>query len=459
MAATDRVRGSARTSTAAGTWPGTPRRLAPGSPHQPEQGITDETPIHRQAPARRTGTATPMSATRTDSSRKIDHPPRRTRLEPRRVAGLGARCPEVPARPPRPASTPDTSMDSPGRYAGSASAGGVFSSRGASMRCRGQCTPAARTSPPRSRRPPRAGTSRRLRAARSPADRGRDSHAQGDKGCGVVHEALAAEDRQHPARQPQLAPHRGGGHRVGRRHDRTQRERRGQRNPGITASTTNPTTTVVASTNPTERNPIGREIRPEPDVRALQRRRVQQRRKEQHQHEVRIEGGVRYPGYGREPRPTTTSNTGAETRSRRASPATTVAPTNSPNAASPTSRLVFHAIPFRRRLATASHRNEAFPARQNRGNTEGASMYLSAISKKPPTPRQEPTRAARSASPWAPPGFTAHLPRLRACRLLDSSPERHARAHFQVRHPVIRSAEKGEDWRWCFVHELLPGKG
>jgi uncharacterized UBP type Zn finger protein len=38
----------------------------------------------------------------------------------------------------------------------------------------------------------------------------------------------------------------------------------------------------------------------------------------------------------------------------------------------------------------------------------------------------------------------------------DSSPERHASAHFQVTsHPVIRSAEKGEAWRWCFVHELL----
>lgn len=37
----------------------------------------------------------------------------------------------------------------------------------------------------------------------------------------------------------------------------------------------------------------------------------------------------------------------------------------------------------------------------------------------------------------------------------DSSPQRHATAHFhEVRHPVIRSAEPGETWRWCFVHEL-----
>ena len=35
----------------------------------------------------------------------------------------------------------------------------------------------------------------------------------------------------------------------------------------------------------------------------------------------------------------------------------------------------------------------------------------------------------------------------------DSSPLRHATAHFhETTHPVIESAEPGEDWRWCFVH-------
>ncbi len=38
----------------------------------------------------------------------------------------------------------------------------------------------------------------------------------------------------------------------------------------------------------------------------------------------------------------------------------------------------------------------------------------------------------------------------------DSSPARHASAHFHATsHPVMRSAEPGEKWRWCFVHELL----
>ena len=37
----------------------------------------------------------------------------------------------------------------------------------------------------------------------------------------------------------------------------------------------------------------------------------------------------------------------------------------------------------------------------------------------------------------------------------DSSPERHANAHFeQTGHPVMRSAEPGESWRWCFVDRL-----
>jgi Na+/H+ antiporter len=37
----------------------------------------------------------------------------------------------------------------------------------------------------------------------------------------------------------------------------------------------------------------------------------------------------------------------------------------------------------------------------------------------------------------------------------DSSPQRHASAHFHdAAHPVMQSAEPGEEWRWCFVHHL-----
>jgi hypothetical protein len=36
----------------------------------------------------------------------------------------------------------------------------------------------------------------------------------------------------------------------------------------------------------------------------------------------------------------------------------------------------------------------------------------------------------------------------------DSSPNRHARAHAgTVGHPIVRSFEPGEVWRWCYVDE------
>ena len=37
----------------------------------------------------------------------------------------------------------------------------------------------------------------------------------------------------------------------------------------------------------------------------------------------------------------------------------------------------------------------------------------------------------------------------------DSSKNRHATRHFQsVGHPVMRSIEPGEDWRWCFIDQV-----
>jgi uncharacterized UBP type Zn finger protein len=38
----------------------------------------------------------------------------------------------------------------------------------------------------------------------------------------------------------------------------------------------------------------------------------------------------------------------------------------------------------------------------------------------------------------------------------DSSPRKHATAHFHsTGHPVMRSLEPGESWRWCYVDELV----
>lgn len=36
----------------------------------------------------------------------------------------------------------------------------------------------------------------------------------------------------------------------------------------------------------------------------------------------------------------------------------------------------------------------------------------------------------------------------------DNSPNRHATKHFHATgHPIIRSFEPGEDWRWCYIDE------
>jgi uncharacterized UBP type Zn finger protein len=38
----------------------------------------------------------------------------------------------------------------------------------------------------------------------------------------------------------------------------------------------------------------------------------------------------------------------------------------------------------------------------------------------------------------------------------DSSPRRHASKHHEdTGHPVIRSIEEGELWRWCYVDETI----
>jgi hypothetical protein len=38
----------------------------------------------------------------------------------------------------------------------------------------------------------------------------------------------------------------------------------------------------------------------------------------------------------------------------------------------------------------------------------------------------------------------------------DASPLRHARAHAaSAEHPIIRSVEPGEDWRWCYIDETF----
>ena len=39
----------------------------------------------------------------------------------------------------------------------------------------------------------------------------------------------------------------------------------------------------------------------------------------------------------------------------------------------------------------------------------------------------------------------------------DDSPNRHASKHaHEISHPIIRSAEPGEDWSWCYIAQVHP---
>ncbi len=55
-------------------------------------------------------------------------------------------------------------------------------------------------------------------------------------------------------------------------------------------------------------------------------------------------------------------------------------------------------------------------------------------------------------------GRWVHLRMCQVCGKIgccDNSPNRHATAHFhETAHPVIRSAEPGEDWSWCYIDEI-----
>ena len=55
-------------------------------------------------------------------------------------------------------------------------------------------------------------------------------------------------------------------------------------------------------------------------------------------------------------------------------------------------------------------------------------------------------------------GRWVHLRMCTACggiRCCDDSPNRHASAHYREGgHPIIRSAEPGESWRWCFIDRI-----
>jgi hypothetical protein len=52
-----------------------------------------------------------------------------------------------------------------------------------------------------------------------------------------------------------------------------------------------------------------------------------------------------------------------------------------------------------------------------------------------------------------------HLRQCAACghvACCDSSPRQHATAHYYASaHPVVRSFEPGETWRWCYIDQQV----
>jgi hypothetical protein len=55
-------------------------------------------------------------------------------------------------------------------------------------------------------------------------------------------------------------------------------------------------------------------------------------------------------------------------------------------------------------------------------------------------------------------GRWVHLRMCQTCRHIgccDGSPNRHASAHARIAgHPIIRSAEPGEDWSYCYIDDI-----
>jgi CPA1 family monovalent cation:H+ antiporter len=94
-------------------------------------------------------------------------------------------------------------------------------------------------------------------------------------------------------------------------------------------------------------------------------------------------------------------------------------------------------------------------------NVSGVAGTIAACEHLSAAPRDTESRVERECEDCARDGFTqwVHLRKCLQCGHMaccDSSPRQHASKHFEeTGHPVMRSAEPGEDWRWCFVDNRL----
>lgn len=98
-----------------------------------------------------------------------------------------------------------------------------------------------------------------------------------------------------------------------------------------------------------------------------------------------------------------------------------------------------------------------FPRRRRTGPSQSASRRCLHLDEADPevAPRTPGSceQCGRDGSRWT------HLRICLTCGHVgccDSDPARHATAHYQsTGHPVMQSHEPGEQWRWCYVDELL----
>jgi len=78
--------------------------------------------------------------------------------------------------------------------------------------------------------------------------------------------------------------------------------------------------------------------------------------------------------------------------------------------------------------------------------------HLDAIAA-PPPPAHECAECRKTGDGWVHLRMCLTCGRVGCC---DGSKNHHATKHFWATgHPIVRSIEPGEDWRWCYIDEIV----
>ena len=84
---------------------------------------------------------------------------------------------------------------------------------------------------------------------------------------------------------------------------------------------------------------------------------------------------------------------------------------------------------------------------------QGPCSHAAGLAEPPPRTPDGCEECLQTGDGWV------HLRLCEACGHVgccDSSQNKHATKHFHATaHPVIRSFQPGERWKWCFVHEAI----